>query len=245
MPVRGYRPGAQRCAHAYVLSSRGARSWLQRGALSTGEVDRHFSWLHEHRHQGDFHVDFVEPPLFCQRTAHSPKVGVIKAISGCCRLEALHNLGGWGEHKPTKQVCAPVRVTVAKLVDPQKAEVPGHEPANSHRHLAINAAAPAFSVAVQVNGGYVDMFCNWLRNFRSLQLTSDVWALAYGDNTYVSVKRLLGSSGHVVKANATIDGFHTFNSHLFNKLALDKIRLMKDVLDATKQAVVFTDIDTG
>ena len=59
----------------------------------------------------------------------------------------------------------------------------------------------------------------------------------------MSVKRLLGSSGHVVKANATIDGFHTFNSHLFNKLALDKIRLMKDVLDATKQAVVFTDSD--
>ena len=102
---------------------------------------------------------------------------------------------------------------------------------------------PHYSVALQVNEGYYDLFCNWLHHFRTLGTSNEVWALVYGNHTYEVVARQL-TPFYVMKAGVSIDGFHHFNSQSFNRLAFDKIQLMKDVLDRTSKPVVFTDIDT-
>jgi len=108
-----------------------------------------------------------------------------------------------------------------------------------------SASSTRYSVAVQVNAGYEDLFCNWLHHFRALRSSGELWALAYGDHTFNAVRRQL-EPGHVLRATATDDGSqHTFNTPSFNTLALDKIQLIKDVLDrAPQQPVVFTDVDT-
>ena len=50
---------------------------------------------------------------------------------------------------------------------------------------------PAYSVALQVNEGYYDLFCNWLHHFRALGTSNDVWALVYGNGTYEAAVRQL------------------------------------------------------
>lgn len=101
------------------------------------------------------------------------------------------------------------------------------------------------TVVVQINQGYVDIFCNWLRSFRALGLTNTVVAMAYGDAATAQAASALGHD-HVI----SVEGFRTkqatftFGSHQFNQITLNKVSLMLGVLHALRRPVVFTDIDT-
>ena len=91
-----------RCGHAYLLSSRGARRWLERGLYATSDIDSHFSEMHRMQ---IMEIDYVEPPLLCQRDGHSRSVSGLKAIRHCCNLNRLRAVGGWDGREPNSTEC--------------------------------------------------------------------------------------------------------------------------------------------
>lgn len=101
------------------------------------------------------------------------------------------------------------------------------------------------TIIVQVNDGYIDFFCSWLKAYRDIQVSNRVLAVAYGDRTQETLELMLGRQ-NVIRSQLTVDGFHRFgfgHTAPFNELAREKISLMERTLNVTQQPVVFTDLD--
>ena len=102
------------------------------------------------------------------------------------------------------------------------------------------------TLLVQVNDGYVDLFCNWLWHARAAGAANAVWVLAYGNETAAAVRGVSEHDArvHVLTTHAA-PGTHGFNSAAFNAIAADKIALLRRGIAETRGAVAFSDIDTA
>jgi hypothetical protein len=57
-------PDASRCGHAYIMTQKGAKKYLEYGVPLLGPADWNFNLIH--KNFPDVVIDFLEPPIICQ-----------------------------------------------------------------------------------------------------------------------------------------------------------------------------------